>query len=366
MHISIEKKIFSEAVYKVARFAEKKQATLPALASVLVLASEGTIKLRATNLETGIDLTIPGTIQSEGVVAIPAVILQQIAGSVSGVGLLTLDHSGDTLTVASGSNKSVIKTTPYEDFPSIPVPEHQKNLIHVSGATVRAVIASVGACASNSTIRPELASIFMKVEGGVLTVVATDSFRLAEKKIPLANQGVQGIFLIPAKNALEVAQALPPEEIQIVFDEHQCAFITTEGVVVSRLTSATYPDYQQIIPKDSFAEAVVLRRDFETALKHTAIFSDTFQKMTLSFDAKKGSFAVSAKNQEVGESNESIAAQGKGEALTLSFNHRFLSTVFSLTDAESITLFAAGIGRPLVIRGVGDNSLLYLISPMNQ
>lgn len=366
MRISIEKKTFSEAVYKVARFAEKKQATLPALASVLILAGEGTIKMRATNLETGIDLTIPGTISRDGVVAIPAHILQQIASSVSGVGLLTIDHVGDTLTVSSGGNKSVVKTTPYEDFPSIPIPEDQRNSVKVSGATLRAVIGAVGACASNSTIRPELASLFMKIEGGVLTVVATDSFRLAEKKVPLANQGVQGTFLIPAKNALEIAQALPTEEVQVVFDEHQCAFMLPDGVIVSRLTSATYPDYQQIIPKDSFAEAVVLRRDLEIALKHTAIFSDVFQKVTLTFDPTKNALGVAAKNQEIGESNEVIGAQGKGEALTLSFNHRFLSTVFSLTDADSVTLRAAGIGRPLVITGVGDNALLYLISPMNQ
>jgi len=366
MNISIEKKILSEAVYKVARFAERKSATLPALSSILILAGDDGIKMRATNLETGIDLNIEGKITTDGVVAIPATVLQQIAGSITGEGTITLEHTGDIVTITSGSSKSSIKTVPYDDFPSIPFPENPKNTITLTGVLLRSLFSSIASCASASTVRPELASLYLGVEGGILTVVATDSFRLAEKKIPLTNKGLQGKFLIPAKNALEIAQALPDDEITISFDEHQCAFVGSQGMIVSRLTSATYPDYKQIIPKDRVVEAVVLRKDFETALKRTTIFSDSFQKVSLSFDPKRNTLALFAKNTDIGESSENLTAQITGTTLNLSFNHRFLSTIFSLTNSESISLVAAGIGRPIVIKGVGDNSLLYLISPMNQ
>ncbi len=366
MNISIEKKIFIDAVYKVARFAERKSTTLPALASILILANEEGIKMRATNLETGIDLSIQGVCKTHGVVAIPATLLQQIASSLSGEGLITLEHTGDTISLTSDSSKSAIKTVPYEDFPSIPLPEQSKNTFVLSGITLRTFFTSIAACASVSTVRPELASLYFVIEGGILTVVATDSFRLAEKKTPISQKGLQGKFLIPAKNALDIAQALPDDEIQVVFDEHQCAFITPNGAIVSRLTSAGYPDYKQIIPKESVAEAVTLRKDFEQALKHTAIFSDAFQKVSIHFEPKKNSLAFFAKNPDLGESSETVNAKLEGEMLALSFNHRFLTTVFSLTNAESISLHAAGIGRPLIMKGVGDNSLLYLISPMNQ
>jgi DNA polymerase III subunit beta len=366
MNISIEKKIFIEAVYKVARFAERKSTTLPALASILIVANDEGIKMRATNLETGIDLSVQGVCKTEGVVAIPAALLQQIASSLSGEGLITLEHTGDTVSLTSNSSKSAIKTVPYEDFPSIPLPEQAQNTFSLSGSMLRTLLTSIAACASTSTVRPELASLYMIVEGGVLTAVATDSFRLAEKKMAITQKGLQGKFLIPAKNALEIAQALPDDEIQIIFDEHQCAFVTSSGAIVSRLTNANYPDYKQIIPKESAAEAITLRKDLEQALKHTAIFSDTFQKVSVQFESKKNTLTLFAKNPDLGESLENIHAKLEGEPLTLSFNHRFLTTVFSLTNAESISLHAAGIGRPLIMKGVGDNSLLYLISPMNQ
>ncbi|MCX6790527.1 MAG: DNA polymerase III subunit beta [Candidatus Kaiserbacteria bacterium] len=366
MNISIEKKEFSEAVHKVARFAERKSATLPALSSILLIAGDEGIKLRATNLETGIDLKLSGEIISDGVVAIPAVVLQQIASSFTQEGKITLEHTGDILFVTGGTGKSSIKTVPYDDFPSIPFPENPKNRIILPGILIKNLFTIVASCASNSTVRPELASIYIVIEGGILTAVATDSFRLAEKKVPLSNKGTQGKFLIPAKNALDIAQALPDGDIIMSFDEHQCAFVSEAGMLVSRLTNAVYPDYRQIIPKESIVEATVLRKDFENALKRTTIFSDVFQKVRISFDPKKNTFSLFARNTDIGESSETLSAHIEGSPLELSFNHRYLSSVLSLTSAESFSITAAGIGRPLIIKGVGDTSLLYLVSPMNQ
>lgn len=366
MNISIEQKEFIEGIHTVARFAEKKNATLPALSSILILAGNDGIKLRATNLETGIDLKLQGAVIQDGVVAIPALVLQQLAHSLTESGTITLEHTGDLVTMTTSSGTSVIKTVPYDDFPSIPFPEQTTNRIVVSGVLFKHLCTSIAACASTSTVRPELASIYLSIEGGVLTAVATDSFRLAEKKIPLANKGTQGKFLIPAKNILDIAQSLPDEEIILTFDEHQCACTTSKAMLVSRLTNAVYPDYRQIIPKESVAEATILRKDFESSLKRTTIFADAFHKIKLSFNPKKNTLVFHARNSDIGESTETLQGKISGNQLDLSFNHRYLSAVLSLTQAESLSLTAAGIGRPLVIRGGGDTSLLYLVSPMNQ
>jgi DNA polymerase-3 subunit beta len=366
MNISIEKKEFSEAVHKVSRFAERKSGTLPILSSILLIAGDGDIKMRATNLEVGIDLKLKGKVSTDGVVAIPATVLQQIASSLTQEGIVTIEHSGDIVSITSGTSKSSIKTIPYDDFPSIPFPENPKNRVVLPGTLLKNLFTTIASCASSSTVRPELASIYLSIEGGVLTAVATDSFRLAEKKVPLQNKGTQGKFLIPSKNTIDIAQVLPDEDVIVSFDEHQCAFITPEGMLVSRLTNAVYPDYRQIIPKESIVEATILRKDFETALKRTVIFSDTFQKIKVNFNPKKNTFSFYARNADVGEASETLNANISGGALDLSFNHRYLSAALSLTTAESISLTAAGIGRPLIIKGVGDTSLLYLVSPMNQ
>ncbi len=366
MIITLDKKEFSEGIQSVARFAERRTGTLPVLAGIAIIAGDDGIKLRATNLETGIDLKIDGTIKSDGVVALPASTLRDIASSLSGSGTLTLEHSGDTVLVTTGNGRSTLKTLPFEDFPTLPLPDAPRAKFELQGSLLKALVSSVMAYASVSTVRPELASVLVASEGNLLKAVATDSFRLAEKKISLSSSIAPFSILIPAKNAVDIMQTLPDDTIEIAVDEHQCAFYWKKGVLTTRLVTANYPDYTQIIPKSFVSEATVLKKDFEAALRRTAIFSDTFQKVRLGFDANAKAVALSAQNADVGDSAESIPAAVSGDAVDLSFNHRYLSAPISTVATESITLSASGIGRAMVMRGSGDTSFLYLVMPMNQ
>ncbi|MDR3547896.1 MAG: DNA polymerase III subunit beta [Candidatus Pacebacteria bacterium] len=366
MIISIDKKEFGEAVGSVSRFAERRSTTLPVLSGIVIVAGDDGIKLRATNLETGIDRKVSGTIKELGVVALPASTLREITSSFSGTGTITIEHGGDTVVISSGTGRSTLKTLPYEDFPILPIPDAGKVNFSIPGAQLRTLISTVAPFASPSTVRPELGSVLIAAEGGMIKAVATDSFRLAEKKLALTTNVPQFSMLIPAKNALDIVQTLPDEVIEIRSDEHQCAFSCPSMMLTTRLITVSYPDYTQIIPKSFVSEATVLRKDFESILRRSAVFSDSFQKVRLSFSVKEKQVSVSAHNNDVGESSESLPASVSGENMELSFNHRYLSAPLSLISTESITLSASGIGRALVIRGVGDNTLLYLVMPMNQ
>ena len=366
MNIVFDKKEFAEAVGITARFSERRTATLPVLSAIIVVAGDDGIKLRATNLETGIDMALRGTIRSPGVVALPAHILKDIALSFSGTGALSFEHVGDTVTFSSGTAKSVAKTVPYEDFPTIPLPESSAVRLTLPGALLRDAIGAVVSCASSSSVRPELASVLLLASGGKIKAVATDSFRLAEKQISLEKGIPAFTALIPAKNASEIAATIPENEVTVSFDEHQGSFSWDGSTLSTRLTAAQYPDYAQIIPKSFTAEATVLRKDFEAALRRAAVFSDAFQKVRLSFEIKGKRITISSRNTDTGESVESVPASVSGDPLELPFNHRYLQAPLPLISAESIKISAAGIGRPLLIRGAGDASFLYLVMPMNQ
>jgi DNA polymerase III subunit beta len=366
MVITLEKKEFAEAVLKVARFAERRSATLPVLAGIAVVAGDDGVKLRATNLETGIDLKVNGTIETPGVVVIPATTLREITGSFTDTGPIKLEQTGDTLVIGSKAGKSTLKTLPNEDFPVLPIPEAGKSKFSLAGNSLRTLVGSVASFASPSTVRPELGSVLLASEGGKVKAVATDSFRLAEKQIAISGSVKPFSILIPAKNALDIVQTLPDDNVEVLLDEHQCAFSWPTGIVTTRLVTVPYPDYTQIIPKSFSCEATVLRKDFEAVLRRTAVFSDSFQKIRLSFLVPEKKLTFSARNSDVGESNESITTSFTGESVELSFNHRYLSAPLPLITTENLTLSCAGIGRPMVIRGVGDNTFLYLVMPMNQ
>jgi DNA polymerase-3 subunit beta len=366
MIISIDKKELAEAVNSVSRFAERRSTTLPVLAGIVIVAGDDGIKLRATNLETGIDRKINGTIKEAGVVALFANTLREITSSFSGSGLITIEHSGETVIISSGTGRSTLKTLPYEDFPLLPFPDAGGTKFSISGAHLRALITTVAPFASPSTVRPELGSILLSAEGGVMKAVATDSFRLAEKKLTLSGTIPPFSLLIPAKNALDIVQTLPDDQIEIWSDDHQCAFSCPSMMLTTRLVTVSYPDYTQIIPKTFVSEATLLRKDLEAVLKRSAVFSDSFQKVRLILSVNDKRVTLNAHNNDVGDSTESIPSSITGESVELSFNHRYLSAPLSLITTESITLSASGIGRALVIKGMGDNTFMYLVMPMNQ
>lgn len=366
MIISIDKKAFAEAVASTARFAQRTSGSLPVLAGIALIAGDDGIKLRATNLETGVDIRVDGTIKEPGVVALPANVLREITSSMSGSGTLSLEHAGETVTISSGSARSTLKTLPHEDFPILPLPESPTAKFTLPGALFKALVSSVVSFASVSTVRPELASVLIAAEGGTLKAVATDSFRLAEKKLSLSGSVEPFTMLIPAKNAVDIVQTIPDEDLSIALDDHQCMISWGTGLVTTRLVNANYPDYAQIIPKTSVAEAILIRKDLEAALKRASVFSDTFQKVRVAFDPAGKRIRLSAQNADIGDSSEEVTGQITGDSFELSFNHRYLTAPLPLISSESITLSAAGIGRALIMRGTGDNSFLYLVMPMNQ
>jgi DNA polymerase-3 subunit beta len=365
MVITIDKKEFAEKIHTVSRFAERRSATLPALSGIAIVAGDDGIKLRATNLETGIDLSVQGSIKSPGVLVVPASVMREVANALTGTGAMTIEHAGDTAVIKTGAGKSTLKTLPAEDFPVIPIPKSESSFT-LPGSLISSLVGSVIACASTSSVRPELASVFLSCEGGVLKAVASDSFRLAEKKLSAAKATKPFSILIPAKNAADILDTIPDDDVTVNLDEHQCSFSWPEGVVTTRLVAANYPDYAQIIPKASVAEATLLRKDLEAALKRVAVFSDAFQKIRVAFDPKAKRLTFSARNADVGEASEEAPAAASGEAIELSFNHRYLAAPLPLITVDSISLAASGIGRALVIKGVGDASFLYLVMPMNQ
>lgn len=366
MYITINKKDLIDAVTTTSRFAERRSSTLPVLGSIVISADKDQIHFQATNLETGIDIVVEGSVKKSGTVALPAGIVKEITSSFSTGGTISLEQTGDTVVLSGDGVKSTIKTLSAEDFPTIPSPQDIKTKVTIAGNVFRSIISLVAGYASTSTVRPELASVLVKAQGGVVTAVATDSFRLAEKKVTVSGTVPQFSILIPAKNALSVVETLPDEDIDIYADDHQCAFVWKQGRITTRLVAAEYPDYAQIIPKNFVSNATVLKKDFESALRRTAVFSDAFQKIRLGFSGKQKQILLSSRNNDVGETAEGVTSSIDGDDIELSFNYRYLQAPLPSLTNESITLSASGIGRPLVIKGAGDSSFLYLVMPMNQ
>ena len=357
---------FSAAVATAARFSEKRP-NLPVLASILLVAESGRLLLRATNLECGIEITVSAKISEGGIVAIPASVLAGFVGNAKGKSI-SGSLAGELFKIETERASASIKTIPHEDFPILPRVAAEHSFTQKSNELARA-IRSVVYCASTSAVKPELQSILIYAEGGKLTAVATDSFRLAEKTTSLRAGGSVPQLLLPVRNAAELMRILDTagnKEVEVYYNDNQLSTQVENMYYTSRLIDGSFPNYRQILPKSFTTEVVVLREDFNSALKSLAVFSDKFSQISLSIAPEKKAVLLTSRNPDVGEQTSTIRATISGEPLVMSFNNRYLADSLQAVSGESVRIHANGTGKAILIRDAVDESFLYLAMPMNR
>jgi DNA polymerase-3 subunit beta len=344
-----------------------KNLTLPVLGSVLWVATGKTLKLRATNLNIGIEMEVPAKIEKEGVVAIRSDILSSLFSILSGDQLVSFELINNNLSVKTKLNTIILKSIPSDDFPTIPVVEGEKLILPAKKFLEG--IKSVYYSASNSEIKPEIGSVHIYPEEDMLVFVATDSFRLAEKKVKIKQKLSFGGILIPFKNTIEIIKVLESVEegdINITLQKNQISFLTSNIYLTSRIIDGAFPDYKQIIPKNPTTEVTLLKQDFISSLKISNIFSDKFNQVTFNIKPSEKIFEIEAKNTDIGENVTIIGGAISGENVTLNFNYKYIIDCFLSITTDSLVLEFNGNNRPMIIKPIGDASFIYLVMPMNR
>ncbi len=365
MEIIIPRPQLQQALELITRISTK-HVTLPVLQCVLLEAVKDKVVMKATNLELSIEVEVMCRVNEDGILAVPAnTLLQSIAYETDNE--LTLRVEDGVLLIESRKTNTSIKSISHEEFPSINRLKGEKVVVNRSLFSLG--IKTTNFSASVSSIKPELGSIFIQQKKEQsLTFVATDSFRLMEKTVPQKGVVLDRTLLIPQKNASEISRIcdLLQTDPELVVSDNQCGLsFVSEGVyIISRLVTVSFPDYEQIIPKEYVTKVVVLKNDLMKALKKTSVFLNKFQQVSIAVSEK--SLTLSSQNNDIGHVTDSINAQVEGEELSLNFNQQYVMDALPHIVDESLILQFAGIGRTLVISGVGEKSLRYLVMPMNR
>jgi len=342
-----------------------KHVTLPVLQCVRLEARGEQITLQATNLEITIEIPLQGSIAEEGVVAVPT---QTFLSSIQFINQkeITLRTEEQVLQIETGTSNTSIKLFAAEEFPVL---QQSTDLaITLQGSQFALGIKSVAFAASQTSIKPELGSVYVQQKKEhSLTFVSTDSFRLMERTVSQKGVTLPEGFMIPFKNALELARVCDQKggDPKFGVDENQCALRFEDGTYIStRLVSGSFPDYEQIIPKEYVSYVSLLKADLQQAAKKTNIFLNKFRQVTVVVESD--TLTVSSQNNDVGHTTDTINAQVEGEELSLSFNQQYVVDPLSHFNADSLKLSFAGLGRPMVITGVNDPNTRYLVMPMNK
>lgn len=343
-----------------------KNLTLPVLSSILLIASSNSLKLRSTNLNLGIEIEIGVKIEKEGTLAISGSILNAVFSNVSQNENVNLEDKDGNLLIKTKKSQIKLKSQPYEDFPTIPIVTG--NSFEIESSKLIDGIKSVYYSSSVSDIKPEISSVFIYTNEDNLIFVSTDSFRLAEKKVKVKGlEEISGI-LIPYKNITEILKVFGEFKgiIKVYFNKNQISFSSDNIYLTSRIIDGIFPDYKQIIPKDSSTDAVVLKQDLLNALKLSNVFSDKFNQVNLKISPKEKVFELSSSSNDIGENKTYLDAAINGETVELGFNYKYFLDCFQSINTDSVAIKLSGTSRPIIISAVSDTSFTYLIMPMNK
>jgi DNA polymerase-3 subunit beta len=344
-----------------------KNLNLPVLSCLLFETKGNNLIIRSTNLDLGLEISIPVKVEQEGKVAIPAQVLSSFLNNLSDDKNIVLETVENTLKIYSSSSEANIKTLSTDDFPTVPMIDEGKTC-KISSKDLISGIKSVIYSSSTSSVKPELSSVYIYSNGDEgLVFVATDSFRLAEKTIKTRKVIDLPGVLIPFKNASDILKIFDDvdEEIEINSTKNQISFNFNGLYLVSRVIDGNFPDYKQILPKERKTKVTVLKQDLINSLKISNIFSDNFNQMNIVVKNGKN-IQIKTKNLNIGENTNKIEADIEGEEIEANFNYRYIVDCLGSIASDSIILSLNGINKPLVIQGSSDKTFTYLVMPMNR
>lgn len=277
---------------------------------------------------------------------------------------------GGVLRVITDHYGATIQGTLPDEFPIIPTIQQSEYFIDIEAEFLKKSLGDILPAAQLSEIRPELNGILFDFQVTHIKLVATDSFRLAEKTIfspQFTTSFPKGFrIIIPLKTAHELTRIFPNQTtIRIHTDPNQVAFSNNDTQLISRIIDGQYPDYEQIVPKKNEIELILDRKHFKNALKLVGGFSGKLHEVKLRPREKEQAIEVYSANQYIGENHYTVPIRARIEHMPeLTFNARYLNDGLESIISEQFIFGINGDARPAFIKAPEDTSFFYLVMPI--
>jgi DNA polymerase-3 subunit beta len=345
---------------------------LPILENTLFETEKNFLKLISTNLESGIIWWGLSKIEEEGKVCINGRFLENIISAIQEETINLRKKDFDVLVENKGLYVKIKGVNP-EEFPLIPSINKYEKIV-LSSKELCQGLSKIFYIPSPSLGRPEIAGIYFLAEKNILKLVATDSFRLAEIKIPFKTSlNKVYSFILPQNAAREIVGIFGNKEgeINLYFSPNQVFFeylmeeiSHPEILYTSRLIEGEYPNYQEIIPKKFKTKVYLDKAIFLNQIKIASSFKGRMNEVKLKISPKEKRVEVFTQNPDVGEYQSQIDAEVEGEAMEISFNYRFLTDGISNLEGKKVEFSLSDGEGPAILKSSGIENYFYILMPI--
>jgi DNA polymerase-3 subunit beta len=343
------------------------------LAGIRIQAAASELTLSTFDYEVSARAIIAAPADEPGTVLVSGKLLAEIVRSLP-ARPVELSTDGTRMTVRCGSATFTLMLLPVDEYPTLPeMPE-------VTGAvgadTFASAISQVGIAAGRDDTLPALTGIRVEIKDDLLTLVATDRYRLAVRELrwsPIV-PGLDTAVLVPAKVLSDTAKALTSgAEVSIALAAEAASGASADGIIgfegsgrrtTTRLLSGEYPKYQALLPSEFTAICELPAGQFTDAVKRVALVAERNTPVRLTFNP--GEVLLEAGTGDEAQATEAIEASYEGEPMQIAFNPQYLLDGIGAIDSDVARISFTSATRPAVITGKGESQpdYRYVLMPI--
>ena len=367
MKATIERAILLKALSHIQSVVERRN-TIPILSNVLIEASEGGLRLMATDLDLQVVETIEAQVETPGATTVAAHTLFDIARKMAEGSQVQLTAAEGKMQVVAGRARFNLQTLPREDFPVIAEGELPTRF-DLPAETLKQIIDKTRFAISTEETRYYLNGIFLHVSDDatpVLKAAATDGHRLARVTVARP-EGAEGMpdVIIPRKCVGELRKLLDEVDgsVEVSLSPTKIRFGLGTAILTSKLIDGTFPDYSRVIPTGNDKLLKIDPRSFEDGVDRVAtIASEKTRAVKMTLDRDK--ITLSVTSPENGTAAEEVSGDYTALPFDIGFNARYLLDILGQIDGDTVEVHLADAAAPTLIRENEHAPALYVLMPM--
>ncbi|MEB6200952.1 DNA polymerase III subunit beta [Mammaliicoccus fleurettii] len=349
--------------------------TLPILTGIKIDATDRGIILTGSDSEISIEITINQNIDGEkivdieekGSVVLPGRFFVDIVKKLPGktVNLSTNDQFKTLIT--SGHSEFNVSGLDPDQYPLLPQVS-EDDAIKLPIKVIKNIIAQTNFAVSTSETRPVLTGVNWLIQNNELTCTATDSHRLALRKLKLEDEEIEDKnVIIPGKALSELNKIVSDseEDINIFFASNQVLFKVGHINFISRLLEGNYPDTTRLFPENYETKLTLDNSEFYHAIDRASLLAREGGNNVIKLSTDVDKLELSSTSPEIGTVKEDVSTDNvEGESLKISFNSKYMMDALKAIDNDEVQVEFFGTMRPFILKPKDDETLIQLILPI--
>ena len=364
MIITTSKENLTSAINAVQRAINPKS-IIPLYSYIKLSVKDDIAVFTGAGLDINIECSVPVQTSREGEALIPAKYFSDIVRRLPDIPI-TLEHS-ETMDLTIRYEKSVftLKTLPVDDFPLPPAFSGGMEF-SVTADTIKKLIRQSSFAASTDDLKAVFTGILWEIEGEVLSLIGTDTHRLAWSKgaIIAEKKDMKGSFILPAKTTIEIMR-LMQNDVCVVKAEKNTIYFAFDNIKIScRVLNGSFPNYRQVIPSSFVTTISVNGAATRDVTERIALFATTNElTSTINMEISDNTLTIHSRS-DFGFGREELGVTQEGDDMRISFNSRYISDVFKAIDGENIKMRLSGSLSAGIINDEEDADFMYLVLPV--